>query len=61
MKSNPNNLYHPADDSSQVRAFNSNLSFPDTAHEVSKADREVAEDAITRMIDATKSQISKGH
>ena len=61
MKSDPYNLYNPADDSSEVKAFNSNVSFCNTAHEVLREDRESKDDALTRTIQAIKNHISKGN
>lgn len=61
MKYDPYNLYRPADDSPDKKAFNSNVSFCNTAHEVSREDRQDKDDAITRMVQAIKNQISKGN
>ena len=54
---NPYNLYQPANDTSDVKAFNSDVSFCNTAHEVLKEQREAQNAAIARMIAKTKEEI----
>ena len=49
------NQYNPADSG---KPFNAKVTFSDTAHEVTREEREAAQDKIAAMIEQTKKEIS---
>ena len=51
------NLYNPAD-SQTVKAYNSNVTFCESAHEVTREEREQANSRVADLIEETKKQIS---
>lgn len=55
------NLYNRADDSSEAKAFNSLPTFTGSSHEVTREERERAEDKITQLSADMKAKIAKGN
>jgi hypothetical protein len=50
-------LYNPADSTELKKTFNSSVTFCESAHEVTRAEREHANQRVHELIDATKQKI----